>query len=288
MSAVGVDQTGGAIDALRGRRVVVLGGTGTIGGAIARRLLAQGDAVIATGRNPKALRALNELGAHVLPAPLQASQHSAEVLARACGAALGGAADALVVCTGAHGPIGATRAVHVDELRAYLDVHLIGIVGAVVALAPLLDCGSNPAVVVMSGGGATGPRPNYSPYAMAKIALVRLVENLALEEPEWRVNAIAPGFIASTIHDTSIAAGMERSGEDPDDLRARLARPDDLDRVTGLVELLVAADGPRTSGRLISAQWDQWDDPAWMDHLAEDPALGHIRRIDDQQFRSTA
>jgi len=139
----------------------------------------------------------------------------------------------------------------------------------------------------MSGGGATGPRPNYSPYAMAKIALVRLVENLALEEPAWRVNAIAPGFIASPIHDTSIAAGEERSGEDPDDLRARLARPDDLGRVTRLVELLVAADGPRTSGRLISAQWDQWDDPTWMDHLAEDPALGHIRRIDDQQFRST-
>jgi NAD(P)-dependent dehydrogenase (short-subunit alcohol dehydrogenase family) len=264
--------------------VVVLGATGTIGDAITRSLLGRGATVVATGRNLEALNALDKSGAHVLPLAVEGSSPWGKRLLQECGAALGGAVDALVLCTGAHGPIGATRAIDIEDLRAYVDVHLVGIAAAVVALAPLLDQGGQPAVVAMSGGGATGPRPNYSPYAMAKVALVRLVENLALEEPTWRVNAVAPGFIASAIHDTSIAAGKGRSGEDPDDLRARMARSDDIARVTGLVDLLVAPAGPRATGRLISAQWDPWDDPAWMDRLARDPALGRIRRIDDHEF----
>lgn len=266
------------------RRVVVLGASGTIGRAITDSLLNTGARVLASGRNPDALDALSKAGAHVFPHSAESSSAWAASLVRECGSYFEGAVDALVLCTGAHGPIGPTRGIQVDDLRAYLDVHLVGIAGTVIALAPLLDRGHRPAIVAMSGGGATGPRPNYSPYAMAKIALIRLVENLALEEPSWRVNAVAPGFIASAIHDTTIAAGKERSGEDPGELRARLARSDDVGRVTGLVELLVGANGPRVSGRLISAQWDPWDDPAWMDRLIDDPTLGHIRRIDNQQF----
>ena len=269
---------------LNGRRVVILGATGTIGGSIARSLLAKGATVMAVGRNAEAIAALHESGAHVLRMAIEGSTNCGARLAGACEDVFGSAVDGLVICSGAHGPIGATRDIDIDELRAYTDVHLVGIVGSIIALAPLLDCGSSPVVIAMSGGGATGARARYSPYAMAKVALVRLVENVALEEPGWRVNAIAPGFIASAIHDTTLSAGLERSGEDPTALRARLAQSDDIARVTALVDLLVAPDGPRATGRLISAQWDPWDDPAWMDRLARDPALGRIRRIDDHEF----
>ncbi len=263
---------------------MVLGATGTIGGAITRDLLAGGAKVVGTGRSPKRLSELGAAGASVLPLALTGSTASSNALRDACGAALGGGIDGLVICTGAHGPIGRTRDVNADELAEYTATHLVGPVAAISSLAPLLDSGTRPSVVVMSGGGATGPRPRYSAYAMSKVALVRLVENLAIEEPGWGVNGVAPGFIASAIHESSIEAGHEQSGEDPDALRARLDQPDDLDRVVGLVSALISPDGLDVTGRLISAQWDPWEDPTWTSHLGSSPDLGRLRRIDDQQF----
>ena len=36
-------------------------------------------------------------------------------------------------------------------------------------------------IVNLSGGGATAPRPNFSAYAAAKVAVVRFTETLAQE-----------------------------------------------------------------------------------------------------------
>ena len=86
-------------------------------------------------------------------------------------------------------------------------------------IATALDAAEQPSTVLFSGGGVTSPRPRYTPYAFAKVTLVRLVESTALQEPGWRVNAVAPGFVVSGIHNSSLAAGQDVSGEDPVDLQ---------------------------------------------------------------------
>ncbi len=80
-----------------GRRVVVLGATGTIGGAITRDLLAGGAKVVETGRSPKRLSELGAAGASVLPLALTGSTASSNALRDACGTALGDAIDGLDV-----------------------------------------------------------------------------------------------------------------------------------------------------------------------------------------------
>jgi NAD(P)-dependent dehydrogenase (short-subunit alcohol dehydrogenase family) len=64
------------------------------------------------------------------------------------------------------------------------------------------------------GGGAVSPFPNYSAYACAKAALVRLTETLAVElAPRGiAINALAPGFIATKTPEITMASGPQRSG----------------------------------------------------------------------------
>ena len=267
---------------LDGKGFVVLGGTGTIGSAITRHLVQANGRVLVAGRNPAQLAQLEDQGATSLRVTLDELAADPSRLVNACELALGDCVDGLVLATGSHGPIGPTRSLKAVELGSYLNEHLVALISTIGSLAPLLDKSTSPAVVGLSGGGATGPRPNYSAYAAAKVALVRVLENLALEEPRWRVNAVAPGFVASPIHQSSIAAGPEASGETPEAIRARMAAADDPERAAALVALLLSDRSDGLTGRLISAVWDDWDDSAWRQLVMASPSLARVRR--DDQF----
>jgi hypothetical protein len=41
---------------------------------------------------------------------------------------------------------------------------------------------------------------------------------------------------------------------------------------------------PPFTGKLISAQWDPWRDPAFIEQLADDADLATVRRIDGVMF----
>lgn len=266
------------------KSIAIVGATGAIGGAVCRHLVQAGANVLGTGRDTDRLSDLRDAGARAVPLDLAPPTVAAEDFSHACRTAFPDGLDGLVVAGGAHGQIGPTRVTDATDLSAYLNQHLVSTVALIGAVAPLLDKSPAPSIVLLSGGGATGPRANYTPYAMAKVAAVRLAENLAIEEPHWRVNAVAPGFVASRIHDSSIAAGKGRSGEDPDELRERLAHADSPDRAAGLIRFLLSDASTGITGRLISAVWDPWEDPAWADKLRRDESLARLRRIDGVQF----
>ena len=193
------------------QRIVVVGGTGGLGSAVVEALLARGDRVLATGRDPDRLEALRRRGAAARPLDLGDPACGA-ALAAAAREELGDALDGLALVAGRLEPIGPTRTVDLDALARTLDEHVLGALRVVQACAPLLDAAAAPSVVLFSGGGATGPFPRYSAYALAKVATVRLAENLAAEEPGWRVNAVAPGFVATGMHETTLAADRDDVG----------------------------------------------------------------------------
>lgn len=270
---------GAALD-LSGKGFVVLGGTGVIGSAIATRILRSNGRVIVTGRNDEELRRLEDAGAVGLRITLAEIAMDSSVLNRVCEHALWECVDGLVLSTGSHGPIGPTRLLNATDLREYLNENLVALISVIGSLAPLLDKSTSPAVVGLSGGGATGPRANYSAYAAAKVALIRVLENVAIEEPRWRVNAVAPGFVASPIHHSSIAAGVQISGETPEAIRMRMETADDPNRAAKLVALLLSDQADGLTGRLISAIWDDWNNSNWRQNVAASPSLARVRRDD--------
>jgi NAD(P)-dependent dehydrogenase (short-subunit alcohol dehydrogenase family) len=270
---------------LSGCRVAVVGGTGGIGEAIVHELACRGASVLATGRDHNRVEALR--GERITPLVLELGHDDAgEALATGVMRELGGL-DVLVNAAGAIGPIGPTRGIDPDGMLESLRLGPVAALRLIQACAPMLDASEAPSVVVFSGGGATGVFPRYSAYALEKTAMVRLVENLAAEEPNWKVNAIAPGFVATGIHDATIDAGSDRVGD------AYFAET--LDRLEGtavppthaaeLCAFLASHESCGISGRLISAVWDSWREASDDSELRRSSSFGRLRRIDGQWFR---
>jgi NAD(P)-dependent dehydrogenase (short-subunit alcohol dehydrogenase family) len=271
------------VSLLRDRRIVVVGATGGIGSAVVDELLVAGANVLATGRDEAALERLAESGASVRALDLENAAMSAE-LGTAVGEQFSGRLDGLVVAAGSVEPIGPTRTVELEAVELALRAQLLGVLALVQACAPLLDAGDSPSVVLFSGGGATAPLPRYTAYALAKVATVRLVENLALEEPGWKVNAVAPGFVATRIHDATLAAGATLAGPYHHETLSRLEQAVPPTEAAQLVAFLLGPESYKISGRLISAVWDDWRDDGVRSLLREHDSFARLRRIDNQRF----
>jgi 3-oxoacyl-[acyl-carrier protein] reductase len=267
---------------LAGRRIVVIGGTGGIGVATVRALLEAGADVLATGRDPDRLCEVERTGARVTRLDL-ADEGAPSNLGRTVERHLG-SLDGMVATAGGYGPIGPTRSVNLGALRTSLQENLLGPLGCIMALAPFFDSAADPSIVLLSGGGATAPLPNYAAYSIAKVATVRLVEMLAIEEPRWRVNAVAPGFVATRIHESTLAAGPKLAGSMYDDTQRQTERAVPPERAAALIAFLLGPRAAGITGRLVSAVWDAWDEEAGQNMLRDHPTLGRLRRVDGQRI----
>lgn len=88
-------------------RIIVTGATGFLGGALARRLLALGHDVVATGREPRQLTLLSTLGAQVFAHDLASQAPAAN-----------GSADAIVHCAALCAPWGRAGDFHRANVAA--------------------------------------------------------------------------------------------------------------------------------------------------------------------------
>ena len=192
--------------------------------------------------------------------------------------------DALICCAGIQEPIG--PAMEIDPLawRRNFAVNLDGTFFTIRALYPLLKKSSARAkVICFSGGGSTGPRPNFAAYGVSKTGVVRLVEMLA---SEWAgnppdINAIAPGAIFTKMTEEVLASGERLAGAKEFESAAKLQRDNSakLEKVLGLVEMLLSARSDGISGKLISAPWDPWPNlPALREELMKSD-IYTLRRI---------
>jgi 3-oxoacyl-[acyl-carrier protein] reductase len=114
---------------------------------------------------------------------------------------------------------------------------------------------------------------------------VRLTENVAADSAV-ELNCVAPGFVATRIHEGTLAAGPAAAGD-------AYYRRTQAELATGgfpaaeaaeLVCFLLSSEAAGITGRLLSAQWDPWREPEFRARLRADPGLGRVRRIDGQLF----
>lgn len=189
---------------LTGRKALVTGATGGLGGAIARALHAQGAHVALSGTRRAVLDELAaELGGErvaVVEANL-ADKADVEALLPAAESALGGL-DILV------NNAGITRdnlfmRMKDEEWEAVLDVNLTAAFRlSRAALRGMMKRRYGRIIGISSVVGATG-NPGQGNYAAAKAGLVGMTKALAAEVATRgiTVNCIAPGFITSAMTD---------------------------------------------------------------------------------------
>lgn len=151
-----------------------------------------------------------------------------------------------------------------------MQVNLFAPVVLCQGLIPLMKRPEGASIINLSGGGATGPRANFSAYATAKAGLVRFSETIAeeLKDQGIRVNCIAPGAMKTAMLQEVLEKG-DAAGSREASLASEVFTKGgaSMDRVADLV-LFLASDASRgISGKLISAVWDNWEQ--WPQHSDE-------------------
>src|SRR6202140_5824073 len=183
----------GNVMILKGKKVVVVGGSSGIGLATAELATREGAEVIIAFPNAERLNAAaGTIGARAIPADVT-NDKSVEDLFRACGPV-----DHVVV-TAAQLKSGPFKTVPMDDVRATMEGKFWG-AWRVARFADIRPGGSLPRV---SGYLSIRPRPNSAIISVANGALESLTRALALELAPVRVNAVSPGIV-----DTPIRAAM--------------------------------------------------------------------------------
>jgi len=178
---------------LKGKKVVVVGGSSGIGLATAEMAQREGADVIVASRNVTRLDAAAErLNAVAIPADVT-SDDSVIDLFRRCGPV-----DHVVV-TAAQLRTGPFKTVAMEDVRATMESKFWG-AWRVARAADIRPGGS---LTLVSGFLSVRPRPNSAIVGSANGALESLTRALALELAPVRVNAVSPGVI-----DTPIRAAM--------------------------------------------------------------------------------
>ena len=176
---------------LKGKKVVVVGGSSGIGLATAEMAKREGADVIVASRNVERLDAVAEkLNAIAIPADVT-SDESVAKLFQSCGPV-----DHVVV-TAAQLRTGPFKTVKMEDVRATMEGKFWG----AWRVAQAADIRPGGSLTLVSGYLSIRPRPNAAIVSAANGALESLARALALELAPVRVNTVSPGIIDTPIRD---------------------------------------------------------------------------------------
>ncbi len=190
--------------ALTGKKALVTGATGGIGGAIAKALQAQGATVAISGRNEDKLKALaEEMGnrhVHIIPADLSSTEAAVDLAKKA--EEVMGQVDILVNNAGLTRD-GLSMRMKDEDWQQVIDVNMT----ATFKLAQSLQRGmmknrAGRIINIASVVGVTG-NPGQCNYVASKAGMIGWSKAMAAEVASRgiTVNCVAPGFIATAMTD---------------------------------------------------------------------------------------
>lgn len=171
--------------------------------------------------------------------------------------------DFLVSNAGVLGPLGLAEEQNIVDVKDAQTINM---------LAPVLICQhairamkrkKRGRILFISGGGCGKADPMFTSYSLSKTGILGYASSLAAElvDHDILVNSILPGPMDTSMNDAKIEAGecvvghaynsaLERVGN----FESQVKKPVDL------IKALLVCDDKRITGRIFSAQWDDWGD----------------------------
>lgn len=210
-------------------RVLVIGGAGGIGAAVARMIVAGGGSVYLAGRDAEKLATVGgELG---MPyGTVEASDPDAvDACADAAAAALGGL-DGIVNCAGSL-ILKPAHLTSTSEWQATLAANLSSAFGCVRAAGRLLRADGGSVVLVSSAAARVG-LANHEAIAAAKAGIIGLVLSAAATyaKAKIRFNAVAPGLVRTPLTKGLVSSELAEKASIGMHPLGRLGEPEDVAR----------------------------------------------------------
>ena len=227
---------------------VIIGATGSVGEALARRLKARGQELFLAARDRDRLRRLaTELDAYciVLDAThANAIEHLFDKAQSECGGIRGA-----VYCAGSL----VLKPAHLtsdEDFTQTLSVNLLGPFYMLREAAKRMMTTGGSIVLPSSAAALTG-MANHEAIAAAKAGVVGLVRAAAASYAQRgiRINAYAPGMVESALTESLLASESTRQASMAMHPMKRLGQPDD---VASLIDWLLADENDWVTGQVFN------------------------------------
>jgi len=269
---------------LRHKYALITGATGGMGMAVAKAFREEGSNLILVAPKPERLEVMRKTLLRI-HAPGSIFTNAADVTHNFWMRKMleeHSAIHIFVSCAGIYGPIGKLEDVDPMSWWKAITTNLFGSVLPCQQLLPIFKKQNWGRIILLSGGGATKPMPNFSAYASSKAAVVRFGETLAEEVKGYNisVNSVAPGALNTKMLDEVLAARPNDVGHPfyQKNLKQKREGGDSLEQAAALITQLASDPGGRVSGKLISAKWDVWQDWETFVTAASNPERFVLRR----------
>ncbi|HVW83129.1 MAG TPA: SDR family oxidoreductase [Bryobacteraceae bacterium] len=171
-----------------------------------------------------------------------------------------GCVQVLVANAGVQGPIGPFAEQKPREWRELFETNVLGVMNSCRAVLPQMLHRRSGKIIVVSGSGAAGPRPNLAPYAASKAALVRFVETVAEEllDHNVQINSMIPGEVYTSMTDEILHAGYNAGATEIELAEhVRLTGGIPPEKQIQLALFLASERSNHVTGKLIHVQ-DDW------------------------------
>lgn len=182
---------------IRGKVVIITGGTSGFGLASAEMLLEQGAKVTITGRNPERLQAAERRLAHENVLAVRADAVRTADWQTTIQKTLDrfGRIDVLVNNHGAGVKIAEVEEMSDEDIQAVLDINLASVIKGCREVIPVMKRQGSGLIVNVSSGCAYHAWPKWAIYTAAKEGMVGFTRCLHLEMSAWggKATSFIPG-----------------------------------------------------------------------------------------------
>src|SRR5258706_12116191 len=170
---------------------LVTGSASGLGRNIAEAVLASGDSLVATARDPRRLKDLAEkYGDHIRTAPLDVADEQAAQAPAQMAVDAFGRLD-VVVNNAGYGDIAPFEQLTSERFKALMDTNFYGVVNVTRAALPIMRQQKSGCILQISSVGGRLARPGSTGYHAAKWAVGGFTESLAQEVVPFGVRVCA-------------------------------------------------------------------------------------------------